>query len=153
MHFISFREATGQSFRLNCVTNKEGLIGALTRINWVNCRTSAALALAAGDNKSVEAVFTRKLIAAMPVKDVDRLCGELIQLMYYAMRFRRTRNRTNFRDSVLQDYALSVVPEAISRLVTKCSKDVFISLADLLLEIYKYPEHLNKYFIKYGFLI
>ncbi len=140
MHFISFREATGQSFRLNCVTNKEGLIGALTRINWVNCRTSAALALAAGDNKSVEAVFTRKLIAAMPVKDVDRLCGELIQLMYYAMRFRRTRNRTNFRDSVLQDYALSVVPEAISRLVTKCSKDVFISLADLLLEIYKYPE-------------
>ena len=138
MQYIVFREATGVPFRLNFMVNKEGLIGGIIRLNWFNCRLSAALAIAAGDSKAVESVFTRKAIATIPVKEIDRLCNELIQLLRYAMRFRKSRNETIVIKYVLQDYAFFVVPEAISRLATKCSESVLISLIDLLSEIYHY---------------
>ena len=138
MQYIVFREATGVPFRLNILVNKEGLIGAITRLNWLNYRLTAALAIAAGDSKAVESVFTRKSIATIPTKEIDRLCNELIQLLRYAMCFRKSRNETKDKEYVLQDYAFFVVPEAISRLATKCSESVFISLIDLLSEIYHY---------------
>ena len=140
IQYIAFREATGMPFRLNLMTNNEGFKGAIARVTWFNFWTSAALAIIAGDSKAVEVVFTRKSIAKMHVKEVDKLCLALIQLLHYAMRFRKTRNRTKVREYVLQDYALNVVPEAISRLVTKCSNSVFTSIIDLLAEIYNYPE-------------
>lgn len=138
MQYIAFREATGLPFRLNFMTNIEGLLGAITRINWLNFRTAVALAISAGESKAVESVFTRKSIATIPVKEINRLCNELIQLLRYAMRFRESRNETTIIEYVLQDYAFFVVPEAISRLATKCSEAVFISLIDLLSKIYHY---------------
>ncbi len=136
--FIIFREVTGQPFRIGNITNKEGLLGAVSRIGWQSHRMAIALAIISGDNKILEATLTRLSLADMREEEVAGLCTELINLMYYCIRYNTIRDKKSSFDLVLQDYAVELIPEAISRLLTKCcdKRDIFKKAIELLKVIY-----------------
>lgn len=140
MQFLSFREATGHPFRIGSVTDKEGIIGAISRLNWCCYRSALLLAIVSGENKTADTALTRMSLASIPSEDINRLSYELAALLRYAMVVRSTRTRSTYFDNIIQDYALYTIPEFLSRLTVKCSPSVFDTLVDIITELYSFKD-------------
>ena len=136
MQFLLFREATGQPFHIGAVSNKDGVLGTISRLNWTSHRASIVLALLVGENKAIETALTRMALADMEVQEIDCMTNELVDLMSYCLNYVTARSKASIFDSVIQDYILSVAPEAISRLIVKCSSGIYKRIVELAIKIY-----------------
>lgn len=134
--FVAFREVTGHPFRIGFVVDKEGLSGSISIIAWNSPRFALALALLEPDTKLIENIFTRLLISEIAVDVVDDCCLGLINLMRYGMKSISERMRLSLFDTQIQESALTVIPELLSRFVTRSSNSIKEQMIELLVEIY-----------------
>lgn len=136
--YIGFRELTGHPFRIGSVTNKDGVLGTVLRLNRYSDIIPLIFSLLTSDYKMVEEAFTRLEVDMLDVNNVNILCDRCISLVRYSMNYYSGKRHVNFFDSDLMEYPLQVVPEILSRLCVKCSEEEFNKLADLLVEFYKF---------------
>lgn len=122
--FTAFREAIGHPFRIGFVTDKEGLSGAVSRIAWNSPKFALALALLEPETKRIEAVFTRLMISEIAIDDIDDCCMGLIALLRFGMKSISGRKRCSVFDVQIQESALTVIPEILSRFVTRSSDNI-----------------------------
>lgn len=138
--YIGFREMTGHPFRIGSVTNKEGVLGAVLRLNRYNDTIPLIFSLLTSDNKLLEEAFTRLEIGMIDVDKVDIICSRCISLIRFSMNYYLRKKHINYFDTDLMEYPLRVVPEALSRLCVKCTEEKFDELVDLLIEIYNFAD-------------
>lgn len=135
--FIGFREITGIPFRLGHIVLKDGTLGASKRLCHYNCFIPLVLGYLTSDTKIIENIITRQFLANTNQDVIDHLvdiCGIALK---NAMASYVSNNKNEF-DKNFREYALNVMPEVLSRLVTKCNENKFPDLIRLLHAIYNF---------------
>lgn len=138
--FLRFSEEAGLPFRTgSTITRTSQAAGALVRIK----STFPALALTTlvrigdptlkfGNQAIVEALFDRKAMLSMTANSVDELSSIAITCYEYCL----NQAGVQETDSSFESRMLSVLPEILSRLVTKASRSIRANLIQLIPNIY-----------------
>ena len=136
---LKFVEEIGIPFKVpGGAFAKESAISAIARLTSSAPYWSACTMLRIGDSKAVDKIFSRKSMVAMKGAEADSMAKK------YCLLFEKIVFSDNFRDAAQSDLLKKVVPELLSRLLSKCSSEGKKSIFNLLERIYK-SEDKNSY--------
>lgn len=133
--FLRYFEEAGIPFRIP--TTQIGaklVIGALKRVGNYSPYWSFATLVRTGDSKAADVIFGRESICKMPVKQIDRLIEEYLQVLEGAQAEIERGNA--FRKDNFGIVLAAVIPEILSRLCVKCSTDSKDNLLSFVKELY-----------------
>lgn len=130
--FLKFVEDAGIPFKIpGCTYGKKSAMGAIERLSEVVPYWSLSTMLRMGDSKAVDKIFNRGSLLKMRQVDVDSLIRNFIKL------FEKVVLTNNIKESAQKDLLMRVIPELLSRLISKCSSVEKKEVFKLLIEIYK----------------
>ena len=142
-NFLRFCEDAGIPFRVSNVTiATKTAAGTLGRIAEYSSHLALATLVRIGDVKAVDEIFDRASLARMSTQSVDRLIQHYLESLRLAIPDIGSGDR--WRDSNFGTLLAGVLPEILSRLCCKCSRDAREMLLDWLLEVYR-SEHRPNY--------
>ena len=133
--FIGFREKTGHPFRIGNITNKVGVKGTAIRLDIYNLKLPILLYFLSGEKKIIEEALTRPVLSAFSVESVDDLLSQCIVSIKATLENNKGTSGGWFLKNIWE-YSLHTIPEVISRLISKCSDEMFGEVAEILLQIY-----------------
>lgn len=133
--FLRYFEEAGIPFRIPATQIGAKLaIGALKRVGNYSPYWSFATLVRTGDSKAADVIFGRESIYKMPVKQIDRLIEEYLQILEGAQA--EIERGDAFRKDNFGILLAVVIPEILSRLCTKCSTDSKDNLLSFVKELY-----------------
>ncbi len=131
-NFLKFVEDVGIPFKIpRCSFDEKSAMGAIERLSEVAPYWSLSTMLRIGDSKAVDKMFNRGSLLKMRQDDVDSLIRNYIKL------FEKVVLSNNLKGSGQKKLLMSVIPELLSRLISKCSSIEKKEVFKLLIEIYK----------------
>ena len=141
--FLTFCEECGIPFRIgNYTIAKKGAAGTLSRIEHHTPYYAMATLVRIGDEKAVEEVFNREALAGWSVADVDRLVDRYLgALDLMKAEIRSASDRWDQRMALV---SAKVIPEILSRLCCRCSREAKDRLVSFLKTTYE-SEDKEKY--------
>ncbi len=133
--FLRFFEESGLPFRLHNVTNatKAAKI-AVEIISKYSSFWAFSTLIRIGDTKVVDTVFNREIIYRLPKETIDVLITSYIDAIEKAWVDISIGNWF-YNDRIGTLYS-SLIPEILSRLSVKCSKESVVKIVDFLKKIY-----------------
>ena len=136
--FLMFCEDCGIPFRIgNCTIAQKSAVGTLSRIEHNAPYYAMATLVRIGDEKAVERVFHRTLLVGLNTADVDRLVDRCLR----ALDLMRAEIRASSRwDQTMALVAAKVIPEILSRLCCKCSREAKDRLFMFLRTVYEWDD-------------
>ncbi len=135
---LKFSEEIGVPFRIPGVSfAKKAAMEAIARLREAAPYWSMSTMLRIGDVQAVDKIYNRKSMVAMLQVEVDSLARS------YCIKFEKILFGKNFKDSAQRDLLKNVVPELLSRLISKCSSDVKKAVFTLLEKIYQSDDRNN----------
>jgi len=141
--FLRWYEDAGLLFEvLNMTLGKKAVEEALKRISSSSSYWSVALLLRMGDTKLVDSIFDREKIYKMDIQQIDDLIANYLAVINNVkLEIEKADwfNKENFGIRLA-----GVIPEILSRLCLKCSKESREKIFDFLYDIYK-SEQIFKY--------
>ena len=142
-NFLRFCEDAGIPFRVsNCTIATKTAAGTLGRIAEYSSHWALATLVRIGDVKAVDEVFDRPSLARMSTQSVDRLIQHYLESLRLAIPDIGSGDR--WSSSNFGMLLAGLLPEILSRLCFKCSRDAREMLLDWLLEVYR-SGHRPKY--------
>lgn len=142
-NFLRWYEEAGLLFEvLNMTLGKKAAEGALKRIANSSPYWSVALLLRIGDTKLVDSIFDREKIYKMDIQQIDDLITNYLTVINNVkpeIEKGDWFNKQNFGIRLA-----GVIPEILSRLCVKCSRESREKIFDFLRDIYK-SEQILKY--------
>ena len=136
--FLRFCEDAGIPFRIpGCTLATKSAAGTLSRIARYSSYWALVTLLRIGDANAVDVIFDRNSLARMDTASVDSLVRLYLESLRAAFPDIEAGDWRNGNFGML---LAEVVPEILSRLCCKCSRDARDKLLDLLLETYQW-EH------------
>ena len=134
-NFLRFCEDAGIPFRIpGCNIATESAARTLTRIAYGSSHWALATLVRTGDTKAVDEIFDRASLARMSTKSIDDLITRYLDALRLAARDIATGDR--WSDANFGTLLAGLLPEILSRLCCKCSRDAREKLLDWLLEVY-----------------
>lgn len=147
-NFLRFCEDAGIPFRVsNCTIATKTATGSLRRIAEHSSHWALATLVRIGDVKAVDEIFDRTSLARMSTTSVDRLIQHYLESLRLAVPDIGTGDR--WRSSNFGTLLAGVLPEILSRLCCKCSRDSREMLLGWLLEVYCSEHRPNYQGIRY----
>ena len=141
--FLRFCEEAGIPFRMsNCTIATKTAAGSLGRIAGYSSHWALATLVRIGDVKAVDDIFDRASLARMSTTSVNRLIHHYLESLRVAIPDIGSGDR--WRSSNFGTLLAGVLPEILSRLCSKCSRDAREMLLGWLLEVYR-SEHRPNY--------
>ena len=141
--FLTFCEDCGIPFRIgNCTIAKKGAAGTLSRIEYHSPYYAMATLVRIGDEKAVERVFNREAMVGWSAADVDRLVDRYLGAL--DLMKAEIRSATSRWDQRMALISAKVIPEILSRLCCRCSREAKDRLVLFLQTIYE-SEDREKY--------
>jgi len=132
---LKFVEDIGVPFSIpGCTYAKEASMGAIERLSESVPYWSMSTMLRIGDSKAVDKIIDRESLLSMKEIDANSLTRNYTQL------FEKIVFSNNYQETGQKALLMSVVPELLSRLLSKCSADEKRSVFNLLDKIYKSDE-------------
>ena len=133
MEYLRFLEQSGHPLRLGNVTNTRGLEGTLTRLvlyypNWCLMQT-----IMAQDTKHLDLFYGRAQLSCMTQTEVDKIVDEYVGILDELIE--NINLGFLFSAVSIYDYAATVLPQFMGRLVYKCSVSKLDSVLELTLKI------------------
>lgn len=136
LSFLTFREVTGIPYKLSNVVNKNGITGAAKRISPYSETMPIILAVLSEEDKVIKHIFSRNYLAGMSVEDIDTLTDTSLECLNASLELLIKERRDDFNKTI-PFFTLSVLPEVLSRLCTRCSKGKFDALLAVLKKEYE----------------
>lgn len=133
--YLRFREVTGTPFVIGNLVDKKGINEVLTRIVDYNSSLAFITCLKANENKGIDCIYNRKFLSKITMKDADSECNKFINLINDYL-LKEIDEKSWFIPKNIYDYCASLLPEIISRLITKCSLKVRDEVLETCLNIY-----------------
>ena len=134
--FLRFCEDTGIPFRISETTiEKDTTIGALPRVAEYSLYWTTACLVRIGDEKIVDRIFNRDLLARMEPAFIDGLIEQYLNVLESAIA--DIQSEDPIRRSNFGIVLAKIIPEILSRLCCKCSTDAKKNLVDFLLGVYQ----------------
>jgi len=131
-NLLKFVEDIGIPFQIPGVTyGKEAAMGAIERLSESVPYWSMSTMIRIGDSKAVGKIFDRQSLLTMQQVNADSLIQNYIRL------FESIVFNKNLKNTGQKTLLMNVVPELLSRLLSKCSADQRRSVFDLLNKMYK----------------
>ena len=147
-NFLRFCEDAGIPFRVsNCTIATKTATGTLGRIAEYSSHWALATLVRIGDVKAVDEIFDRASLARMSTTSVNRLIQHYLESLRLAIPDIGSGDR--WRSSNFGTLLAGVLPEILSRLCCKCSRDAREMLLDWLLEVYRSERRPNYQGIRY----
>ena len=147
-NFLRFCEDAGIPFRVsNYAIATKTAAGTLGRIAEYSSHWALATLVRIGDVKAVDEIFDRASLARMSTQSVNRLIQDYLESLRLAIPDIGSGDR--WRNSNLGILLADVLPEILSRLCCKCSRDAREMLLDWLLEVYRSEHRPNYQGIRY----
>lgn len=143
-NLLKFIEEIGAPLKLgNTTFAKKGAIKAIDRLSTIVPYWCMSTLLRIGDSKVVDAIFNRKSLLTMTQNDVISLVKNYIAIFY------NVPLNGNHRSDAQKDLIKSVVPEILSRLLSKCTEAEKAATLELIIDsvnsdIYSDYSELNK---------
>ncbi len=135
-NFLRFCEDAGIPFRVsNYMIATKSAEGILTRISEYSSFWALATLVRINDAKAVDKIFHRASLARMNTPSVDRLIDRYLESLRLALPDIATGGRRP--GATFGTVLAQVLPEILSRLCCKCSRDAREMLLDWLLEVYR----------------
>ncbi len=141
--FLRFCEDAGIPFTIPGRTiAADSAAGTLARIAPESSHWALATLLRIGNTKAVDEIFDRWSLARMSTPAVDRLISRYLEALRLAVPDITTGDR--WHNANFGTRLAGVLPEILSRLCCKCSRDAREKLLDWLLEVYR-SDHRSNY--------
>ena len=140
IEFIGFREATGIPFRISNVVNKRGVMGAAKRIAPYSALYPIVLSVLTQDDKIISQIWSRNYMSGLTVKDADGLVDLCNSALNTALD--NIDASTNiFFNKKLIEFPLTIMPEILSRLCSRCSPDKFSQILKTIVRLYSFHDN------------
>ena len=147
-NFLRFCEDAGIPFRVsNCTIATKTAAGSLRRIAEDSSHWALATLVRIGDVKAVDEIFDRASLARMSATSVNRLIQHYLESLRLAIPDIGSGDR--WRSSNFGTLLAGVLPEIMSRLCCKCSRDAREMLLAWLLDVYRSEHRPNYQGIRY----
>lgn len=137
MEFLGFRESTGIPFRISNVVNKRGAMGSAKRIAPYSALYPIVLSVLTQDDKIISQIWSRNYMSDLTAEDAD----SLVDLCNSALNtsLDNINSSTNlFFNKKLVEFPLTIMPEILSRLCSKCSSDKFYQILQTIVRLYSF---------------
>jgi len=131
--FLRFREETGHPFRIRNVVSNKGVKGTVKRIKQRNSYWAMLTLIMAEDDKLIDDVYNRSSLASINNSEADSICDNYIKILNRV--FNCIEPQKIYEQNNIYEFCAYVLPEAISRLVTKCSINKIDEVINLFLKI------------------
>jgi len=133
--FLSFREATGIPYRLSHVVNKNGVLGAAKRLARYNVIYPIVLAILSQDDKIIKNVWSRNYVARISAKVIDELVDASIEAFNTSLTEYLSSDGKS-ENNILAEFPISILPEVLARLCSRCSSDRFHDILKVISSMY-----------------
>jgi len=142
-HFLRYFEELGLPFRIpGANIGKKSAEGALQRLSKYSPNWALTTLIRIGDQKITDQIFNRQALLHMSVNDVDGLIDEYLNILKNVDS--DIAEGDGFKVENFGVLLAQLLPEILSRLCCKCSKEKKILLFDLIYQTYA-SENKNKY--------
>lgn len=134
--FVRFFEEIGSPFNCNhIVSSKEACSEAIRRINPYSPVWALILQIKNNDRKNDDKVWSREIISEMTNEEIEKYAQLCISSIKNNLEY--IENGNSWRESNFQLSIASIMPEILSRLCSRMSKDTQIKTLELLDMIYR----------------
>ena len=142
-NFLRFSEDAGIPFRIpGCTIATQSAAGTLIRIAHGSSHWALATLVRIGDTKAIDEIFDRASLSRMSTTSVDGLITRYLEALRLAVPDIAAGDR--WSDANFGTLLAGVLPEILSRLCCKCSRDAREKLLDWLGEVYG-SDHRSNY--------
>lgn len=141
--FLRYFEESGFPFKIPGTNlDKKSAEGALTSLSKYSPYWAMATLIRIGDAKITNLIFNRQALLKYSADELDTLIDKYLEVLY---RFEQDMNdRTGLNVDNFGILSVQIVPEILSRLCCKCSKDKKLLLLGFLRKVYA-SEYKNNY--------
>lgn len=133
MEYLRFLEQSGHPLRLGNVTNTKGLEGTITRLVFYYPHWCLMQCMMAQDTKHFDLFYGRMKLSNMTQTEVNRIAEEYVGILDELIE--NINPGRSFSASSIYEYAATVIPQLLARLVYKCSLDVLDAVLEVTLKI------------------
>lgn len=133
MEYLRFLEQSGHPFRLGNVTNTKGLEGTITRLVFYYPHWCLMQSIMAQDTKHLDLFYGRVKLSSMTWTEVDKIVDEYVGILNKLIE--NINPSLSFSEVSVYEYAATVIPQLLARLVYKCSLDMLDAVLEVALKI------------------
>ncbi len=135
LEYLRFREVTGTPFLIGNVTSKEGIVELIRRILDYNPSLALITLIKSNENKGLGHIYNRRILNNISMDEADFKCKRSLDLINDFLLEEINKNNW-FHAKNIYDYTAGLIPEIVSKLITKCSLEIRDEVLDTCLNIY-----------------